>query len=92
MNEKPTIKVPLYRIEGVKGLQVGRCDCVTQRLYNSAITGTGQDVALGISRDAGNASRTCKVCGLYYDSIGKIVHEGVVTFIAWAYSTPERRG
>ena len=80
MNEKPTIKVPLYRIEGVKGLQVGRCNCSGSPYENGRYFPMGLD-------------KKCVICGLYYyDLLCAAPLEKTCSFVAWAYSTPERRG
>ena len=80
MNEKPTIKVPLYRIEGVKGLQVGRCNC------SGSIWRRDKYSALGIGNSCPDCNR------YYYDLLYVAPFEKTCSFVAWAYSAPEQRG
>lgn len=86
---KPTIKVPLYRIEGVKGLQVGRCGCVTQeKKYDG-------DKYYALGSD-GNKDYRCEGCFLFpFDHSSRLIKNNLrkrLEFVSWAYSTPERRG
>jgi hypothetical protein len=77
MKREATIRVPLYRVEGKPGLQVGRCVCVTRRPYE------GREYALGIDKK-------CSNCGMYFfDRTTNILDR--CKFVAWAYSTPEQR-
>jgi hypothetical protein len=77
MKREATIRVPLYRIEGKPGLQVGRCVCVTGRPYEET------EYALGIDKK-------CSNCGMYFfDRTTNILYR--CKFVTWAYSTPEQR-
>lgn len=79
----PSIKVPLYKIEGKPGLHVARCNCTSGNYVREF--GKRTHMVVDFTPDL-----NCEKCGLFFDLFPLVTLDTFETFVSWAYSTPER--